>query len=143
MLNNIIITGRLTTDPIRTTTSNEISKSTAVIACERDFLDANKERQTDFIPILAWRNEADFLSKYFVKGKLITVKGALQTRSYEDKHGNKRTAFEIVVEKIYFADSDKSKLPTTERVSPSLDAPQNIPMSDIESGAPFPYPFQE
>ena len=105
MLNCCVIMGRLTADPeLRTTTSN-ISKTTFTVAVDRSFARPGEEKQTDFIPVTAWRATADFVSKYFRKGSMIAVQGALQTRKYEDKDGNKRTAFEIVASNVSFCGS--------------------------------------
>ena len=73
------------------------------IACDRNFARQGEQRQADFIDIVAWRQQAEFVSKYFQKGSLIAIEGSLQTRQYQDKNGNNRTAIEFVVDNIYFA----------------------------------------
>lgn len=105
MLNCCVLMGRLVADPELRTTSSGLSVSSFRIAVDRSFTRAGEERQTDFIDIVAWRNQADFVSKYFHKGSMIAVQGALHTRSYEDKNGNKRIAYEIVAESINFCGS--------------------------------------
>jgi len=88
MLNNICLMGRMVYEPELKTTPNGTSVITFKIAVNRTY---NRE-ETDFINIVAWRNTAEFVAKYMSKGSLIAVEGSLQTRQYEDKQGNKRTA---------------------------------------------------
>ena len=104
MLNKVILMGRLTDDPNLKQTPNGVSVVTFSLAVNRNY---NKDI-TDFINIVAWRQTADFVSKYFTKGQLVVVEGSIQTRSYEDKQGNKRVAFEVVAEQVYFAESKNS-----------------------------------
>lgn len=101
MLNKAILMGRLTADPDLRQTPNGVSVVSFSIAVDRNY---NRE-QTDFINIVAWRQTADFVSRYFKKGQLVAVEGSIQTRSYTDKSGNKRTAFEVVADQVYFAES--------------------------------------
>lgn len=108
MLNKAILMGRLTTDPEHKQTASGVSVVSFSIAVDRNFSNADGSRQTDFINIVAWRSTADFICKYFSKGRMIVVEGAIQTRNYEDKNGNKRTAFEVVADQVYFGDSKSS-----------------------------------
>ena len=105
MLNSIIIMGRLTADPELRTTSSGLSVTTFNVAVDRNFARAGEERKTDFFTVVAWRSQADFVSRYFRKGSMIAVQGSLQTRNYEDKNGNKRVAYEIVAEQVSFCGS--------------------------------------
>ena len=105
MLNRVILQGRLGSDPELRTTPNGVEVATVNIAVDRDRKDANGERQTDWVTIVAWRNTAKFLSTYFQKGRMILVEGRLQMRNYTDRDGNKRTAAEVVADNIYFGDS--------------------------------------
>ncbi len=107
MLNKVILTGRLTATPELKTTTGGVSVATFSIAVQRNYKNADGSYGTDFINIVAWRNQAEFISRYFEKGQLITVVGSLQSRNYEDKNGNKRTAFDVVVEEALFAESKK------------------------------------
>lgn len=108
MLNHIVIMGRLVADPDVRTTPNGVSVTTFRLACDRDFKSKDTgERETDFITVVAWRNTADFVAKYFSKGRMAVVEGRLQIRPYTDKEGNKRTATEVVAENVYFGDSKK------------------------------------
>lgn len=106
MLNRIILMGRLVADPELRQTPNGISVATFRIAVDRNYQSKNSnERQTDFISCVAWRQTGEFISRYFAKGRMIAVEGSLQTRRYEDKTGAKRTAYEVIVDQAYFADS--------------------------------------
>lgn len=96
--------GRLVADPELRQTPNGVSVISFRIAVDRNF-SKDRERQADFIDIVAWRSTAEFVSKYFTKGKMIIVEGSIQTRSYEDKNGNKRTAVEVVAENVMFGES--------------------------------------
>lgn len=106
MFNLVVLTGRLTGQPELKTTPNGISVCTFGIAVDRAYK-KGEEKQTDFINIVAWRQTAEFVSKYFSKGNLIGIEGAIQTRKYTDKNGNNRTAFEVVANNIQFVESKK------------------------------------
>ena len=107
MLNKIIIMGRLCADPELRRTNNGTAVASITLACDRDFKNQNGDKETDFIPVVAWRNTAEFLERYFTKGRMAVVEGRIQTRSWNDKDGNKRTTTEIVADNIYFGDSSK------------------------------------
>lgn len=102
MLNVVAIMGRLVADPVLRTTTQGNSVCSFRIACDRSY-QQGQERQADFIDIVVWRQQADFVSKYFQRGSLIAVEGSLQTRQYRDKNGNNRTAVEVVANNISFA----------------------------------------
>lgn len=127
MLNCAVIMGRLTADPELRTTPNGISVTSFSVAVDRSYQRAGEERQTDFINVVAWRNTAEFVSRYFRKGSMIAVQGSIQTRNYEDRNGNKRTAFEIVADNVSFCGS-KSESGTTggapvRQAAPAAPAP--------------------
>ena len=103
MLNVVAIMGRLVADPELRTTPAGLSVCRFRIACDRSYVQQGQERQADFIDIVAWRQQADFVSKYFQKGSMIDIEGSLQTRNYQDKNGNNRTAVEVVANNINFA----------------------------------------
>ena len=103
MLNVVAIMGRLVADPELRTTQSGINVVSFRIACDRNFARQGEQRQADFIDIVAWRSQAEFVSKYFQKGSLIAIEGSLQTRQYQDKNGNNRTAVEVVANNISFA----------------------------------------
>lgn len=104
MLNTAILMGRLTADPELRHTPNNVAVTSFTLACDRSYVKAGAERQVDFIDIVAWRNTAEFVSRYFRKGQLVAVQGSIQTRTYTDKEGNKRKAFEIVADNVHFAE---------------------------------------
>lgn len=103
MLNVVAIMGRLVANPELRTTPNGINVVTFRIACERNFVRQGEQRQSDFIDVVAWRQQADFVSRYFQKGSMIAIEGSLQSRQYQDKNGNNRTVVEIVANNINFA----------------------------------------
>lgn len=105
MLNCAIIMGRLTADPELRTTTSGISVTSFSVAVDRSYQKAGEERQTDFINVVAWRQTAEFVTRYFHKGSMIAVQGSIQTRNYEDKTGAKRTAVEIVADNVSFCGS--------------------------------------
>ena len=108
MLNHIVLMGRLTRDPELRRTGTGIPVATFTLAVDRDFGSReNGERDTDFIDIVAWRNTAEFVSKYFAKGRMAVVSGRLQIRNWNDKDGNKRRSAEVVADNVYFGDSKR------------------------------------
>ena len=109
MLNKIIIMGRLTRDPELRRTGSGTAVTSFFLACDRDFKSQSGEKETDFIEVVAWKNTAEFVSKYFSKGRMAVVEGRLQIRDWTDKAGNKRTTAEVVADKVYFADSKRSE----------------------------------
>ena len=110
MLNHIVVMGRLTRDPELRYTQSNTPVTSFRVAVDRDFVPRDGgERQTDFIDCVAWRSQAEFVSKYFQKGSMIIVSGRLQIREYTDKDGNRRTAAEIVAENIHFGESKRSR----------------------------------
>ena len=107
MLNKIIIMGRLTRDPELRRTGSGTAVTSFSLAVDRDFKSQNGEKETDFIDVVAWRSTAEFVSKYFTKGRMAVVEGRLQTRDWTDREGGKRVATEIVADNIYFGDSKR------------------------------------
>ena len=107
MFNLVVLTGRLTADPELQTTQSGVSFVRFSIAVQRAY-HSGEEQETDFINIVAWRQRAEFITKYFKKGNLIGIRGSIQTRKYQDKDGNNRTAFEVVADDAQFVESKKS-----------------------------------
>ena len=108
MLNHITIMGRLVADPELRTTPSGVTVATVRLAVDRDFKNKQTgERETDFINVVAWRQTAEFVSRYFTKGRMAVVEGRLQIRPYTDRDGNKRNATEVVAESVYFGDSKR------------------------------------
>ena len=109
MLNTITIMGRLTKDPELRRTGSGIAVASFTLAVDRDFAPKNGgEKETDFIECVAWKNTAEFVSKYFAKGRMAVVSGRLQIRKWQDKDGNKRQTAEVVADNVYFGDSKNS-----------------------------------
>lgn len=107
MLNKIIVMGRLTRDPELRRTQSGLSVTSFSVACDRDFKSQSGEKETDFIDIVAWRTTAEFVCKYFSKGRMAVVEGRLQIRDWQDNNGNKRRSAEIVADNVYFGDSKR------------------------------------
>ena len=106
MLNKIFIMGRLTRDPELRRTQTGTPVASFTLAVDRDFRDkATGERATDFIDVVAWRQTAEFVSRYFSKGRSAVVEGRLQIRDWTDKEGGKRRSAEVIADNIYFGDS--------------------------------------
>lgn len=107
MLNNVVLMGRLTADPELRHTPNDIPVTTFTLAVNRSFAKAGSDRATDFIDIVAWRNTAEFVSRYFNKGQLVAVEGSIQTRTYQDKEGKNRKVFEVIASNVHFAEAKR------------------------------------
>lgn len=108
MLNVAAIMGRLTTDPELRHTANGFAVTSFTLAVDRSFANRDTgERQTDFIDVVAWRGTAEFVCRYFTKGQMMAVDGSIQTRTYEDRQGNKRKAVEIQANNVSFCGSKR------------------------------------
>ena len=107
MFNLVVLTGRLTSDPELKTTQSNVSVTSFCIAVQRRYK-SGEEPITDFINIVAWRNTAEFVAKYFKKGNMIGIEGSIQTRKYTDKDGNNRVAFEVLAGNVQFVKSKRS-----------------------------------
>ena len=113
-MNQIVLMGRLTRDPELRHTQSGTAVASFTLAVDRQ-QNKDGERQTDFIDIVAWRNTAEFVSKYFVKGQMTAVTGRLQIRDWTDKDGNKRRSAEVVADNVYFTESKKSRIESAEQ----------------------------
>ena len=108
MLNRIVVMGRLVRDPELRTTQSGISVTSFTLAVDRDFKNRDSgEKSTDFIDVVAWRQTAEFVCKYFSKGRMAVAEGRLQIREWTDKEGNRRTTAEVVADNVYFGDSKR------------------------------------
>ena len=139
MLNQVALMGRLTADPELRHTPSNISVTTFTLAVNRSYVKQGAERQTDFIDIVAWRNTADFICRYFKKGQMMAVEGSIQTRSYTDKEGKNRRAFEVVANNVYFTESrSSSSAPSggnTGSYETHLEPPAAMPETSFSSGS--------
>ena len=107
MLNHIVLIGRLCADPELRRTNSGTPVTSMRIAVDRDFKNQSGEKETDFIDVVAWRATAEFVAKYFTKGRMAVVEGRLQIRPWTDNNGNKRTTAEVVAENVYFCDTKR------------------------------------
>lgn len=108
MLNKVFLQGRLVADPELRHTQQGTPVASYRLAVDRDYKSKDSNAQnTDFVNIVSWRNTAEFVSRYFTKGRMMLVEGRLQMRSYTDKDGNRRVAAEVVTDNVHFADSRK------------------------------------
>lgn len=123
MVNCAVIMGRLVADPELRTTGSGVSVTSFTVAVDRRFANKDEEKQADFIDVIAWRQTADFVCKYFRKGSMIAVQGYIQTRMYEDKDGNKRKAVEIVADNVSFCGSKSDSAKTNNDTNPTASTP--------------------
>ena len=114
MLNKIFLQGRLVADPELRHTQSGVAVASFRIAVDRDFKNQNGEKEADFINIVAWRGTAEFVTRYFSKGRMIIVDGRLQVRDYTDRDGNRRYATEVVANNLYFGDSRRDSQPAAQ-----------------------------
>ena len=136
MLNHIVLMGRLTRDPELRRTQSGTPVASFSLAVDRDFVSRDGgERQTDFIDVVAWRQTAEFVSRYFSKGRMAVVSGRLQLRDWTDKDGNKRRSAEVVAENVYFGESKRDGAPGGDYDQSSYSEPvggYTTPVSDSD-----------
>ena len=129
MINKVILTGRLTNQPELNKTATDVSVASFGIAVQRQYKGADGNYPTNFLNCVAWRGTADFICNHFGKGSLIGIVGSLQSRNYEDKQGNKRTAYEVIVEDVHFLESKAEK-----KIDPEFKAPASVDeFEDVQS----------
>lgn len=122
MINSVVLMGRLTYDPELRSTPNGVSVIRFQIACDRQFQNKGEERKADFIDVTAWRQTAEFISRYFRKGSMIALEGSIQTENFTDKDGNKRKSVQVVANNVSFCGS-KAESETTSKASFNQPAP--------------------
>ena len=158
MLNHIVLMGRLTRDPELRRTGSGVAVASFTLAVDRDYAAQGAEKETDFVDIVAWRSTAEFVSKYFTKGRMAVVSGRLQIRNWQDKEGNKRRSAEVVADNVYFGDSKRDgdggfnqsqgcaqSFNQVPQQQPAYQAPQNVSaapsdfsmLSDDDPDLPF------
>lgn len=133
MFNNVIITGRLTADPELKKTESGLSLCVFTIANEIGY---GEKKTAHFIPVVAWKNQAEVVAKYFKKGNLIGIEGQLQMHKYKDKEGKSHTTYEVVASSVQFIDS-KSSREAEQNVSISNDTEMFETVSSLEEQLPF------
>ncbi len=132
MFNKAILIGRLTADPELKQTQSGISVCGFRIAVDRRYSGRDSERKADFINITSWRQQAEFVCRYFHKGDAIGIEGSIQTRNYEDKNGNKREAVEVVTDNVFFVGGKASGSGAPARPAPAEPAYSSGAASDFE-----------
>ena len=132
MLNNWVGQGRLVRDPELKQTQSGVSVCNFTIAVDRDYKNGD-EREADFVDVVCWRNTAEFVSKFFSKGRMAIVTGPFQSRKWEDKDGKKRTSWEVQAQNVYFGDSKKDGGQTAS----AEQAPKFTDVSDSNEPLPF------
>lgn len=142
MLNKVIIMGRLTRDPELRHTQSDIPVASFTLAVDRGYSrrDDSQQQTADFINVVAWRNTAEFVSKWFSKGQLVAVSGRLQVRNYKDRDGNNRTACEVVADECFFAESKRGSDSGAAAFTSFGDAPapaSNSGLNAVSSGSDF------
>ena len=143
MLNVVALMGRLTADPELKHTQSNIAVTSFTLAVDRSFVKQGAERQADFINIVCWRNQAEFVCKYFKKGQLVAVDGSIQTRRYEDNQGNKRTAFDVVANNVHFAEGKRDlgspSQPSTPYIGPGFTQGTESDFEEIHGDDELPF----
>ena len=125
-MNKAILAGRFTDDPELRKTQSGVSVCSFTVAVNRRFAESNGERRADFINCVAWRQTAEFICNYFAKGRMIGLVGSIQTRSWTDNEGRKRSATEVVVDEAYFTESKASEHRAQQQGAPYQSAPQSF-----------------
>lgn len=151
MLNRITVMGRLVRDPELKYTQSNTPVASFTLAVDRDYQSGGQEKQTDFIDCVAWRQTAEFASKYFHKGLLAVVSGRLQSRKWQDKNGNNRTSWEVVADNLYFGESKRQSQadvsaadfeelpPGTGTGNPFIGSPKQLSFQDMDDDGELPF----
>ena len=148
-MNSICLMGRLTGDPELKTTSNGVSVTSFSVAVDRAYRSKDQERQTDFINCVAWRNTAEFISRFFHKGQRIALQGSLQSRKYTANDGSQRTVYEVVVDNAFFCESKggnaggapsyDSQIPVYSEAKPAFSTANSGDFEDILTDEDLPF----
>lgn len=145
MLNHITIMGRLVKDPELRRTQSGVAVCSFTVAVDRDFQSRDGgDKQTDFIDVVAWRQTAEFVSKYFSKGRMIVVDGSLQSRKWQDKNGQNRVSWEVIASNTYFGDAKRDGASGGDYSAPaygadSYSAPAAGGFAEIEEDGELPF----
>ena len=137
MLNHITIMGRLTRDPELRRTAGGTAVVSIALAVDRDYKGQDGEKETDFIDVVAWRGTAEYVAKYFTKGRMAVVSGRLQIRDWKDKDGNNRRSAEVVADNIYFGDSKREGAPAGGYAAPEGSHPPFAEIDEEPGDLPF------
>ena len=132
-MNKIFLMGRLTKNPELRRTGSGTAVTSFTMAVDRDFKSQSGEKETDFIDVVAWRSNAEFVAKYFAKGRMAIVEGRLQIREWKDAEGNKRRNAEVIADNVYFGDSN------TNRDSTAASGNTNPAFQEVEEEDDLPF----
>ena len=148
-MNSICLMGRLTGDPELKTTQSGVSVTSFSVAVDRAYRSKDQERQTDFINCVAWRNTAEFISRYFRKGQRIALQGSLQSRKYTANDGSQRTVYEVVVDNAFFCESKggnaggapsyDSQIPVYSEAKPAFSTANSGDFEDVFTDEDLPF----
>ena len=145
MLNKVILQGRLTADPELKQTQSGVSVCSFTVACDRDYTPQGQEKQADFISVVAWRHTAEFVSKYFAKGRMIIVEGSLRTRNYPDsRHPEvKHYVTEVYADKVSFCggknESGGAAKQTVQRPAQTAPIADLSDFEEVSAGEDLPF----
>lgn len=139
MLNKIFLQGRMTRDVELRHTQSGTAVASFTLAVDRDFKDKDGNRETDFIDCVAWRNTAEFASRYFGKGRMAVVTGSLQLRDWTDKEGNKRRTAEVIAESVYFGDSKRDADPLDKLADDAAPVAPAGEFAELEDDGELPF----
>ncbi len=135
MINTVVLMGRLTFDPELRTTPSGVSVVQFQVACDRNYVRQGEDRKSDFIDVTAWRQTAEFVSRYFRKGSMIAIEGSIQTDNFTDKDGNKRKSVRVVANNVSFcgskADGGTGANPAFAQPAPSYANADNSDFEEI------------
>lgn len=135
MINSVVLMGRLTFEPELRTTPSGVSVVRFQVACDRNYQKSGEDRKADFIDVTAWRQTAEFVSRYFHKGSMIAVEGSIQTENYTDRDGNKRKSFQVVADRVSFCGSKNESGSTNpvfnQQPTPSYQSADNSDFEEI------------
>lgn len=148
MFNKVIMMGRITHDPELKVTPNGTNACSFRIAVDRNYQVKGEEKKTDFFNVVAWRANAEFVTRYFSKGRMILIEGEMQTRQYTDKNGNPATWYEINADRVSFtgekkADTQSDSVPAAAppAYSAAQTPPNNYAAGEVGASADDDYPF--
>lgn len=142
MLNKVVLMGRLTRDPELKHTQSNTSVTSFTLAVDRGYARPGEEKQTDFIDIVAWRQTAEFVTRYFRKGQLVAVTGRLQARKWQDNQGNNRTTYEVVADEVFFAESKRDSGNYENSYQPAPYAQQEAPKAPVAPAPAAPSAYE-
>ena len=134
MLNKVILQGRFCKDPELRHTQSGTAVASFTLAVDRDFKSQRGEKEADFINVVAWKGTAEFVSRFFTKGRQAIVEGRLQSRKYTGKDGNNRTAYEVVASSVYFVDSKKDADPL-DKLAEDAEPVSDPPISELDENS--------